>query len=370
MSNVNVATAAFLVAISAGTAHAGLNDPACQPTADRPPVILVHGRGGDVGGFGPLVFALEAAGHCVYGTNYGRTNNTGPNGHDHLSTSGAQIAAYIDRVLADTGARQVDVIGHSAGTGVLANVVHEKRKGDRIRRFISFGGLHHPYAHAGLSGLVDGQLFLPNLIATARLIDPDITAQQVIVSAIDLYAGAGGSLAGIDAETATSNFAADLFEPAYWSALHGRLSEAPGIHVTVGNGNRSIGTSDSIPTICYTNIVGLGDLITGAAAGVQDPAPNFDNFLQLTTSDPVQILSDLAALTQTLDALARPCASAVPPDRPGDAPSDPDDPSGAGDAVGGCSATDTAATGASIASCLLAALAALGLAAVTRRRRR
>lgn len=333
---------AFLVLLSSsGIAHAGINDPTCRPTADRPPVILVHGRGGDVNGFGPLVAALEASGRCVYGINYGRTNGAGPNGHDHLTVSGGQIAAYIDEVRAQTGAAQVDVIGHSAGTGVLDNVILEKRKGDRIRRLVSFGGLHHPYAHAGASGIADGQLFLPNLVATARLVDPDITAQEVIVNAINLYAGAGGSLAGIDVETATSNFAADLFEPDYWKALHGNLSEADGVYVTVGGSQRSRTTGDSIPTICYTNIVGLGDLITGAAAGFQDPAPNVDNFLLLSGADHGQILADPAALEKTIDALGRPCVHATPPDDPptppDDVPEDPSEPDNPGEAAGGCS---------------------------------
>lgn len=365
------ANLAFLVLFSSTAAHAGLNDPACQPTADRPPVILVHGRGGDVNGFGPLVGALEASGRCVYGRNHGRTNGVGPNGHDHLTVSGGQIADFIDEVRAQTGAAQVDVIGHSAGTGVLANVILEKRKGDRIRRFISFGGLHHPYAHAGASGIADGQLFLPNLIATARLVDPDITAQEVIVGAINLYAGAGGSLAGIDVETATSNFAADLFEPDYWKMLHGRLSEADGVYVTVGASQRSLTTGDSIPTVCYTNIVGIGDLITGGAAGFQDPAPNVDNFLLLSGADHVQILSDPAALAKTLDALARPCVHAVPPDEPGDPqnpddddlPEDPSEPDYPGETVGGCSASgDGGRAATAIVACLLAV--------IVRRRRR
>jgi pimeloyl-ACP methyl ester carboxylesterase len=367
--HLTTAAALFGLAAAPVTADAGgLNDEACRPSPRHPnPVVLVHGRGGDVEGFGPMVATLNAAGHCVYGVNYGRTDGTGPNGHDHLTVSGGQIAAFIDQVLDTTGADQVDVIGHSAGTGVIDNIILMRDEGDAIRRVVSFGGLHHPYAHAGASGFADATLFLPNLIATARLVDPDVTAQQVIVAAINLYAGAGGSLAGIDVETATSNFAADLFEPDYWTALHGGLSETSGHYITFGNSRRGLVTQDASPSICYTNIVGIGDLLAGAAAGFQDDAPNVDNFLLLTPADHVQILTDGVAVAKLLTALDTPCVVPPPPGQPG-GPDDPDpeDPDAPGGVTGGCNSSDAAAGGAALTSCLLAGLA---LALLVRRHR-
>ncbi len=313
-----VSCVALLGALAGRPASAragGLNDVSCQLTPAHPrPVVLVHGRGGNVDGFGSLIDALTAAGYCVFGMNYGQTDGRGPYGHDHLTVSGGQIAWFIRHVLAQTGAERVDVIGHSAGTGVLDNVILEKGDGYLIHRMVSFGGLHHPYAHIGAAGIADGTLFLPNLIDTARIVAPDITAQEVIVAAIDLYASVGGSLAGIDVETATSNFAADLFEPNYWRALHGGLSEPAGTYVLIGAGARSVATSDSVPEVCYTNIVGFADLLAGTTAGFQDEAPNVDNFLLLTPSDHAQILDDPVAVAKTLAALGTPCEPAWPDD--------------------------------------------------------
>ncbi|MBZ5709976.1 esterase/lipase family protein [Nannocystis pusilla] len=313
MSLAIAATAMIASSAQAG----GLNDYACPLTPERPyPVVLVHGRGGDVNGFGALVNALNAAGHCVYGTNYGQTNGVGPNGHDHLTVSGGQIHGFIQHVLASTGAEKVDVIGHSAGTGVLNNVILEKDGGGSIHRLVSFGGLHHPYAHVGVPP-ADSDLFLPNVTLAARLVDPDITMQEIIIGALDLYAGAGGSLAGIDAETAESNFAADLFEPNYWTMLHGGLSEPPDVLLKPFGAGHSLPTADAVHYICYTNIVGAADLVTGVSAGYQDPAPNVDNFLLLSLADHSQILADPVAIAKTLTALGTPCTPAAPPDDTG-----------------------------------------------------
>ena len=116
-----------LLALSAPASAAGLNDYSCKLTSAHPrPVVLVHGRGGDVQGFQTLIGALGAAGYCVFGTNYGQVGGQGPNGLDHLTVSAAEIRDFVNEVLAKTGARQVDVIGHSAGTGVLDNFIRRK----------------------------------------------------------------------------------------------------------------------------------------------------------------------------------------------------------------------------------------------------
>lgn len=311
------AVVVVLASLAAGAAPAraaALNDFGCKPAPAHPyPVVLVHGRGGDINGFGALVDALGAAGYCVFGENYGQVGGNGPNGLDHLAVSAAEIDAFVAEVLARTRATRVDVIGHSAGAGVLDNLILARGGARRVHRLVSFGGLHHPYAHVGASGFIDTELFLPNLIAAARLVDPTITAQQVITTALALYAGAGGSLAGIDVATATSNFASDLFDPDYWRGLHGRLSEPPATTLKVDDGARTLTTADSAPTVCYTNIVGIADLLAGASAGFQDAAPNVDNFLLFTGSDHAQILADPIAVRKALDALATPCRQTSPP---------------------------------------------------------
>lgn len=312
----------------------GWNRPGCR-SASRPyPVILVHGRGGHIAGMSAIRDALVADGRCVFGINYGRERPDGPNGHARLNASGAEIEAYIDRIMYETGASKVDVVSHSAGTGVISNVILMRGSAHKVRRVVSFGGLHHPYAHIGIPQLVDYSLFLPNLIVTARRIIPWIDLQSVIRTAITVYGAVGGSLDGLlgeGAEIAASGMAADLFEPDYWRAIHGSLSEAEGVYL-VERGTRGLHTRDSSPDVCYTNIVGTADLITGTAAGFQEEMPNVSNFVLPTLADHNTMLGDPIALAKMVADLHKGC---VPRDGSTDPapgtpiePTEPEEPTG------------------------------------------
>ncbi|MEO8550661.1 MAG: hypothetical protein ABI678_11830, partial [Kofleriaceae bacterium] len=327
------------------------------------PVVLVHGRGGHATDLAAITSTLLEQGYCVFGADYGQIAGEGSTGMNHLAASGHELASYVALVRAQTGAAAVDLVGYSEGTGVVNDLILAKAGGFQIRRLVSFGGLQHPYAHVG-----NNDLFLPNLIATARLVDPNITAQQVITTAIDLYAGVGGQLADVDREVAESPFASDLFDPAYWKGLHGALSEPAGVYIRLGTaGHHSVATHDQDPRICYTNLISPGDPITGQAAGYQDPAPNVDNVLLASTADHGQIISDPGALAKLVGALGSPCAVS-PFD--GGAPIDPgggsDDPAGGGEDGSGPGGGSHAGCNAGGAGGLSAMLALLGL----RRRRR
>jgi triacylglycerol esterase/lipase EstA (alpha/beta hydrolase family) len=98
----------------------GANDWSCRPTEDHPyPVVLVHGTSENAysnwAGFAPL---LKQEGYCVFAPNFGEIPGSplpafkalGP-----IEESAQQLGAYIDRVLDETGAEKVDVVGHSQG---------------------------------------------------------------------------------------------------------------------------------------------------------------------------------------------------------------------------------------------------------------
>lgn len=89
----------------------GANDWSCQPTADRPsPVIIVHGTFGDQKSLlDTLSFTLVQDGYCVFALDYG-DRATGP-----IEESAAQLGDFVDRVLAETGAAKVHLVGHSQG---------------------------------------------------------------------------------------------------------------------------------------------------------------------------------------------------------------------------------------------------------------
>jgi uncharacterized protein (TIGR03382 family) len=285
---------------------AGLNDPSCKPTPARPnPVVFVHGQGGNFEGANALTGSLVSAGYCVYAKNYGKPPG-GNFGQEHLSTSAAEIGAFIDDIMAKTKASKVDVVGHSAGTGVLDNYIQKRGGAAKVQHSISFGGLHHPYAHGGLPNVVDASIYLPNLIAAARLIVPGITMKEVATTAVSVFGVNDPAMV----QTATSNFVNDLFEPDYWQDLQGAHSEAPGNFVMVGMSGRSRPTKDAAPNVCYTNIVAIADLLVGPATGFQDAADNVDNFLlesSVTQNAHNDMLADPAALQKMQAGLTWAC---------------------------------------------------------------
>ncbi|HEX4832090.1 MAG TPA: alpha/beta fold hydrolase [Trebonia sp.] len=114
---------AFLLA-SAGTARAasptasGFDNWSCRPSAAHPqPVVLLHGLGGNgPGNFAALGPYLASAGFCVYAPTYGEAIPGLPvGGLTAIPVSAAQIAAFIGRVRAASGAARVDLVGHSEG---------------------------------------------------------------------------------------------------------------------------------------------------------------------------------------------------------------------------------------------------------------
>lgn len=93
----------------------GANDWSCKPTAEHPyPVILVPGTFESmVKNWSTLSPYLKSAGYCVFALNYGETNGvyaTAP-----VADSAQELAPFVDAVRAATGAKQVDLVGHSQG---------------------------------------------------------------------------------------------------------------------------------------------------------------------------------------------------------------------------------------------------------------
>jgi triacylglycerol esterase/lipase EstA (alpha/beta hydrolase family) len=98
----------------------GANDWSCKPGAAHPrPVVLVHGTFADIStswqAISPL---LKNNGYCVFALNYGDYDGSGAigvYGVDDIPTSAGELNAFVDKVLAATGAAEVDLVGHSQG---------------------------------------------------------------------------------------------------------------------------------------------------------------------------------------------------------------------------------------------------------------
>ena len=100
----------------------GANDWSCTPTADHPrPVVLLHGTfGNSTNAWQRLSPTLANDGWCVFALDYGADASPYPiRGAGDIPAAAAEVDAFVDRVLAATGAAEVDIVGHSQGGGIL-----------------------------------------------------------------------------------------------------------------------------------------------------------------------------------------------------------------------------------------------------------
>ena len=98
----------------------GANDWSCQPNAAHPrPVVLVHGTFADMSdSWQALSPLLKNNGWCVFALNYGSYSGSGAigvYGVGEIRNSAQELSAFVDKVLAATGASEVDMVGHSQG---------------------------------------------------------------------------------------------------------------------------------------------------------------------------------------------------------------------------------------------------------------
>ncbi|MGG7574739.1 esterase/lipase family protein [Streptomyces sirii] len=145
-------------AAAAPTISSGWNNYSCKPSAEHPrPVILVHGTfGNSVDNWLGLAPYLVARGYCVFSLDYGQLpgvplfNGLGP-----VDASARQLASYVDRVLAATGAGKTDLVGHSQG-GMMPRVYLKFYGGaKKVNALVGLAPDNHGTDLDGLTRLLD-----------------------------------------------------------------------------------------------------------------------------------------------------------------------------------------------------------------------
>ncbi|MEV0299341.1 alpha/beta fold hydrolase [Nocardia sp. NPDC050710] len=137
----------------------GANDWSCRPSAAHPnPVVLLHGLSNDTITWNSLAPVLAGAGFCVFTTTYG-TGPLGPIGAiTPVEESAHQIGAFIDRVLAATGAAKVDLVGHSMGGAVPFYYLNYLGGVPKIDDYVAMGAPLHGTTLSGIQSMFAGIL--------------------------------------------------------------------------------------------------------------------------------------------------------------------------------------------------------------------
>lgn len=160
-------SASFVAALGYSLVHPdvdppGANDWSCRPSARHPhPVVLVHGtvenRYDNWAGLSPV---LKANGYCVFALDYGDGAGAPPlepalvKGTGDIRVSARELAAYVDRVLAATGASKVDIVGHSQGGMMPRQYLKFEGGAPKVNALVGISPSNQGTTFNGLSGLV------------------------------------------------------------------------------------------------------------------------------------------------------------------------------------------------------------------------
>lgn len=135
----------------------GANDPSCKPSAAHPnPVILVHGLlANQTDNWQTISPLLANEGYCVFALTYGQASTTDPflkmfGGLIAMEPSAQQLSAFVDKVLAETGAQKVDLVGHSEGATMPYWYLKFDGGAAKVARMVGISPVVHGTEVAGL----------------------------------------------------------------------------------------------------------------------------------------------------------------------------------------------------------------------------
>ncbi|WP_336184063.1 esterase/lipase family protein [Bacillus sp. 205(2023)] len=120
------------------------------------PVVLIHGISGASYNFFAIKHYLISQGwqsNKLYAIDfYDKTGNN--------LNNGPQLAAYIDRVLKETGAKKVDIVAHSMGGANTLYAIKYLGGGNKIQNVVTLGGANGLVSSVALPGTDPNQKIL------------------------------------------------------------------------------------------------------------------------------------------------------------------------------------------------------------------
>lgn len=107
--------------------------------ATTTPVVFVHGRNAPPAVWGTMEAAFEAQGYPagrLFAFDYDTSQSTN-------ETVAGQLSAYVDQVLRQSGAGQVDIVAHSLGSLSARWYAKFGAGGGKVRNLVTLGGPNH-----------------------------------------------------------------------------------------------------------------------------------------------------------------------------------------------------------------------------------
>ena len=141
---------------AAAASSGGVNDASCRPSSAHPnPVVFLHGLGATH--YEDLNFLqadVASRGYCTFSETYAAYPGFPlVGGLRPIADSATEIKAFVLQVLATTGAKQVDLVGHSEGGFQSLYVTKTQGIADRIGKVIAIAPPTHGTTFAGTYNL-------------------------------------------------------------------------------------------------------------------------------------------------------------------------------------------------------------------------
>jgi len=133
----------------------GANRKNCKPSAAHPnPVVLVHGTFENMSNnWFEAAPKLAREGFCVFAFNYGGKKGNLIQGTGPVATSAQQLSLFVDKVLDLTGARKVDIVGHSQGGMMPRHYLKFLGGAAKVQRLVGLAPSNHGTDLNGLASL-------------------------------------------------------------------------------------------------------------------------------------------------------------------------------------------------------------------------
>lgn len=199
--SVAAALVAALMAVPAQASAAprptaGIDNPTCRPSAEHPrPVVLVHGTWSNPAKtWETLAPALRDQGYCVYTISYGKRQTANLQnlldlfGGDSIRESARTLGSFVATVRKETGARQVDIVGHSQGAVVARQYMKfdggttpSNPSANAVNTLVSLAGTNHgtSFNRNQFIGAIGQMLGIPVVRLAALAVGPSYVEQMI-----------------------------------------------------------------------------------------------------------------------------------------------------------------------------------------------